>query len=409
MSAAGSNGEWRTRLGVDGDDGEPTSNRLWIERMAGALGFDALSDRLFGRRDLGAYLLFGLAFFVDVPVLSTIQYVQRGFHPYLVNPSTIIVPFGLAFGIWGARRLRDRYEATVAEILTEGHPEAFGQAPGPIVRTLLWFSTDGSPDRPTSLLELVSDRLRILGLLVGWGYHVSWLVFNPDAMQYVFEMEGPIIGPIKYFGIIALVYYVIGVDFAAVYVGILLVAPLKLRRTGLIDFQDPLGYGRLKPLGDLIKSGTLYYFLAVGVWVVFTGLSNYFARTGSPIPAVAMVSTLGIAILIVFGVVLFVLPILVVHGHMKHAKHQKIQQLAHEVERRGPEGDEMMFPETKIPESVDEGHDYIQYFIKLTKVENTREYPIDVSHLQELVLAALVPYVAHVTVTFLLSYSGGGH
>lgn len=390
-----------------------SQNRLWIERVARALRFDELAARVFDRPDLAPFLLLGTVLMFDFGVLSSLQYLLRGFHPFLVNPFAVVIPAGVLFGAWAARRLRDGYEAAVAEILEGDGTE---QIPTPLARR--WRAVlrlDGTRVTDTNanavLRELVSDRLRVALLLLGWTYHASWVLFNPDAQEFIFQVHGPVIGPVKMFLLIPLVYYVVAVDFAATYLGILVLAPLKLRETGFIDLQDPLGYGKLKPLGNLVKSATLYYFAAISAYVALLGFSDYIARTGGSFPRVEVVNTFGVGVGITFGVVLFVLPIIVIHGHMKHAKHEKIRRLAEEVADGGPDDDGMMFPDTSVPDNIDDGHDYIQYFIKIRKVENTHEYPIDVSHLQEIALAALVPYIAHVTVTFLLTHlsSGGGH
>lgn len=387
-------------------------NELWIERAAEFVGLEALARERLDRPWLAPYLLFGFVYLVDYGLLAALQYRGQGFHPFLANPSIVLLPVGMAFAIWAARRLRDAYEDTVEGLIENGGDERFGRPPGPLARSVLRLDgtrTVGGVEG-TTLRKLVSDRLKVVLLLLGWGFHASWIVFTPDALAFIFDVQGPV-GAIRFFGTIPFVYYVIVVDFAAVYVGILLLLPYKVRTIGIINFQDPLAYGHLKPIGDLTKAGTKLYLFAVAAYVLFTGFSAYFAGADASLPGPVPVGLLGVSAAIVVGVALFVHPVIVVHGHMKNAKHEKIQELAREVEASGPREDEMMFPETSVPETPDDGHEYVQYFIKMTRVENTHEYPIDVSHLQELVLAALVPFVAHVTVTVLFSYvgNGGGH
>lgn len=405
------NGADQTRAADAESGGTRTRNQLWIEWMARQFKFDRLGDRLFGRPTLAPYLFFGAVVVLSAGVLSTFQYLQWGYHPYLVNPSAVLSPLGVFFGIWASRRMRQAYEDAVAALIEADGVEQFQAPLGLGGRVVLWFGADSDSDDLEAILRsIVSNRLKAVLLLAGWGFHASWILFNPEVQTFIFETSGTIIGPIKHLVVTPLVIYVVGVDFMGVYVGAILLVPLKLRSTGLINFQDPLGFGQLKPVGHLIKSGTLYYFAGAGAYVLFKGLTVFFARQGAPIPGTTTVATYGITLILVVGVVLFVLPILITHGHMKQAKHRKIQQLAADVQRHGPEGDEMMFPETQVPDTIEEGQEYLHYFIKMTKVENTREYPVDISHLQEFVLAALVPYIAHVTVTFLLSYSsGGGH
>lgn len=401
---------------ASGDNGglERPRNGLWIERMARRLGAETAADRLFGRPDLAPYLIVGTVILVDFGLLTALQsLLPSSTAPYLLNPASVLIPAGTMFALWGSRRLRDDYETAIEGLLERDGTEQLPQSPGRLWNAVLRADSTRVTDTNARAVvrQLVSDRLKAALLLLGWGYHGSWILLNPDAQTFIFDVNGPVIGSIKFFVIIPLVYYVVAVDFGSIYLGVLLLAPVKLRATGFIDLQDPLGYGRLKPFGDLTKSATLYYFVAISAYILLIGISDILARAGAPLPRNEIVNLFGVGLAITFGVVLFVLPILIIHGLMKHAKHEKIHQLAREVEACGPSDDEMMFPDTKVPDSVEEGHDYIQYFIKITKVENTHEYPVDVSHIQEIALAALVPYMAHVTVTFLVSYTAtsGGH
>lgn len=387
---------------LSGDD----RNLLWIERMATFLRFDVLASKLFNSPDYAAYLFFAVVYFFDVPVLSTIRFLQTGYHPFLTNPSMIIVSIGFAFGIWAATRLRDSYERAIWELLARKGIERIEQSPGRLGQFLFWLDSIWKEDAESNkgLHVLVSDRLKLLLLAIGWTFHASWVFFNPGAQEFILGVEGPIIGSIKFFGLLPFVYYVIAVDFAAVYVGILLLLPQKIRATGIISFQDPLGYGFLKPFGELIKSASWYYFLGLAAYIVLTGVSTYHARTGAPVPEAQLVNTIGISLAVVFGGVFFALPVLVIHGHMKHAKHEKIRRLAREVEQCGPVGEEMMFPGKAVTDSRDQSLTYLHYFIKISTVENTHEYPIDVSHLQQIVIAASVPFIARVMVMLLRGY-----
>lgn len=398
------------------EDGEweRPRNKLWIERIARRIGAETAANRLFDRPDLAPYLLIGTVILLDFVLLTTLQVLlPYALAPRLLNPAAVLVPAGLLFAIWASRQLRDDYEAAIEKLLDEDGTEQFQQPLSRPWKAVLRADSTRVTDTNASAVirELVSDRLKAALLLLGWAYHASWMLFTPETQTFIFDVNGPIVGFIRYFVIVPLIYYVVALDFGSIYLGVLLVAPVKLRATGYIDLQDPLGFGRLKPLGDLIKFATLYYFLAIAAYILLLGLTDISAGTGAPIPESGSVELVGVGLAITFGIALFVLPILIIHGHMKHAKHQKIRQLADNVQDGGPSGDKMMFPDTTVPDSVDDGHDYIQYFIKITNVENTHEYPIDVSHIQEIALAAVVPYIAHVTVTFLLTYTAtnGGH
>lgn len=390
-------------------EGTGTYNELWIERVARALRFDRVGAVLLGRPGAAPYLLFLAIYIVDVPILSTVQYLGWGYHPYLVNPSVIAAPVLLLYAIWASRRMRNAHDDAIDDVLPDDPADERGGDLSRLDRALLWVGTGSTrPRDPATLRSLAAPRVKLIGLLVAWALYASWILFNPDVLPLIIEHEGPVIGRIKFFLLVPLAYLPIATEFVVTYLAIILFLPVKIRATGFIDFEDPLGFGGLRPVGDLTRLATTHYLLGVAGYVAGIGLgqvvgrAEYVADVGPVAPAV-----LGTAI--VLGVTLFFFPIVALHGHMKHAKHAKISQIADQVQTHGPDGDESMFPETTLPESVEEGNEYVHLFIKMRKVENTREYPVDVSHIQELILAAIVPYVAHVTVTFLLSATGGGH
>lgn len=387
------------------------ANRLWSERAAARLGFDRLGAAL-GRPGLAPYLLLAAVYALDVPVLSTVRYLQTGYHPYLVNPAAVMVPILAAYAIWSSRRLRDRFEAVIDDLLPD-------EAPLPTVSRELprrpWFDrairrlgTPDGVDEREQLATLIAPSLKRLLLVVAWGLYVAWILRSPTVQQLILESEGPVIGGIKYGLLLPFVYLPLAVEFVTTYLGTIVILPVQIRAIGLIDFQDPLGFGGLRPVGDLVRRATTHYLLGLGGYVAGIGIGHLLGRAGY-VPQTGLLTTAFIGAATVLGVALFVFPVVVLHGHMKAAKHDRIHAIATEVERRGPEEDSNMFPDTSLPDSPADGSEYLHLYVKLRKVENTREFPIDVSHLQELVLAALVPYLAHVTVTFLLSYTGGGH
>lgn len=386
-------------------------DRLWSERAAARLGFDRLGAGL-GRPGLAPYLLLAAVYALDVPVLSTVRYLQTGYHPYLVNPAAMMVPLLAAYAIWSSRRLRDRFEVVVDDLIPVGEPVPTVQHDPPLRpwfdRAVRRLGTPDGADEREQLSTLIAPQLKWLLLVAAWGLYVAWILHSPTVQRLILESEGPLLGGIKYGVLLPGVYLPLAVEFVATYLGVIVILPVQIRAIGLIDFQDPLGFGGLRPVGDLVRRATSHYLLGLAGYVAGIGIGHLLGRAGF-VPRVGLLTTAFIGGATVLGVALFVFPVIVLHGHMKAAKHDRIHDLATEVERRGPEDDSNMFPDTSLPDSPADGSEYLHLYVKLRKVENTREFPIDVSHLQELVLAALVPYLAHVTVTYLLSYSGGGH
>lgn len=397
----------RTPGGSTARPGVGPANRLWIERMSTALGFDRLAANVLDRPGTGPYLFLGTVLFVHIPVLVILNYQLADTYRPLNLPGSVVIAVGLVFGLWAMRRMRDRYEAAVDELGIDGAPTAYQQPPSTPARLILRFATsDDVCEEPAAALEeLVASRFKLLVLVVLWGSYVLWLVFNPSGVNGLLQNGHPVVNGVGFFLIIPLVYYPMFADFLGAYGGTLLLLPLKVRAIGYIDFQDELGYGGLSFIGDLGKSATIYYFVALSAYVVLQLLSEAFGA----IDVVGYVIWNAIGIGVGVGVALFFLPVAITHGHMKHAKHRRIREIADEIKAHGPDSDDQMFPDTAIPTTLDDGHAYLHYYVKLRRLESTREYPIDVSHIQEMMLAAVVPYVAHVTVTFLLAYAGSGH
>lgn len=390
-----------------GDD-EPGggANRLWIERAATRLGLDRVAGPT-----RAPYLLLGSVYFVDVPILSSIRYVQTGFHPYLVNPASASVIVLAIFALWSSRRLRDAFEETVAALppgpeASTAQQDSMNDDRPPrstLSRALLRFGrpSEGTGERER-LEPLVDPRLTTLALGTAWILYVAWITTNPTIQRLILVHEGPLIGGIKYGLLLPGVYLPLGAEFFVTYFGIIVLLPLEIRDAGLVNFQDPHGFGGLRPVGDLIRSASTYYLFGLGGYVAGIGLGFLLGEAGY-VPSVGVVTTGFIVAGIFLGVLLFVYPVLVLHDHMKGAKHEKIQAIAAEVEQHGPPDDQNMFPETKVPTSLEEGNEYVHLYIKLRRVENMREYPIDTTHLQDLVLAVIFPLVAQLTVDLLAS------
>ncbi|MFB6253085.1 MAG: hypothetical protein ABEI06_00580 [Halobacteriaceae archaeon] len=382
-------------------------NYFWIERIARKLGFDRIGEMLFGRPDVAAYIFLSTILFIQIPLFITLNYYLTGFFDPFQLPGRIVIIVGLLYGLWAMRRLRDKYENAVQGIVNDESAEYFEQELSKPAQLLLRFATSSgkldSPDQ--TLTELSSPVFKGTILLILWITYAIWLWFNPAGIQGFFVNRHPVLVAISIFGIIPFIYYLLFAEFLSLYASIVLLLPLKIRSIGYINFQDEFGYGNLKFIGDLAKSATIYYFIGVAAYFILQVFSEAFGR----VDVVGYVIWNAIGISIAIGVALFFLPIITIHSHMKHAKHQKIRQIADQIKNKGPSGDTEMFPDTKVPSSIDEGQEYFHLYIKMRRVESNHEYPLDMSHIQELVLGAIIPYIAHVTVSYLIKVTNAGH
>lgn len=192
----------------------PELDPLFVEQLAAAFYFDTLSKRLFNTKQYSPYLFFLAVFILDVPILSTIRYLRTGFHPLVANPVIIIVPIGYIYGIWAVRRIRRQYKENVlsTSLLQEDNQitdPTFNPSLSVFERIFFWLYdliVDGPirMDTTRRFESIVTSRFKIGLLFVGWGLHAAWILFTPGATEFIFQLEGQIIGPIKWLGIIPL-------------------------------------------------------------------------------------------------------------------------------------------------------------------------------------------------------------
>lgn len=391
---------------MPGVGGGAVDDRLFTERIASVSRFDRLSRRLLGTDAYAPYLLIVAVYLFDVPFLHLVEVVLGRPQPFapVANPALAVMLPGLLFVLYAARDLRDRFESVIDDLPEAGPTPTEGEERRGSAR--VWHAvlhlTATRRDGEYAPRELTSPRTAVGLLLLIWGLYVAFNLANPDAPEEMYRNTFFAIATLKAFVTIPFIL-VVGVDFLRAYVGAILVLPLEIRERGIIDFRDPIGYGHLKPVGDLIGRASVLSLVGFAFYVVFTaggvavGDPAYFPVVG---PVLSIVIAGGVAVL----VALFFFPVVLLHGHMRDAKHRKITEISEQVRASGPDGE--MFPETAIPHDPDVARQYSQLFIHLRKVENTREYPIDVTHVQELVLAGLVPILADVSLGVLFEYLG---
>lgn len=101
---------------------------------------------------------------------------------------------------------------------------------------------------------------------------------------------------------------------------------------------------------------------------------------------------------LLIGVLLFVFPIFWMHQYISRAKEIKIEAIAEETQAIGESND--IFPYA-TPESDQEANSYTYQFIALNQVQETKEYPLDISMIQEVLFALILPYLSTVLFQFL--------
>lgn len=332
---------------------------LYIERAARFLRFDRIATRFRSSFVSGPLLLVWFLLFVDVPVLSTISYLSSGgVYTFKLWP---LVPLGLTIAVLTLLWLRDAYVDTVEALPSRG-PKA---------------------DRD-ALKRLVTARHRRAFLLLWWGGYLGNIVLAPEAFFEFLAIEGLVIGLLKQ-AIIFGGYVPILAEFTALVVTVHVLFPLELwRREYPLDFSDVAGFGGLRAIGVLLKYTTSVYYVGL-VFYTVAMLAPVYVSTSYPDPTSLQI------VLFPFlwgaGLVLYAVPVLVINRHVTAEKRRELERIQRELRGLDPADEDFPYvdpPQEIIPE-------YTYKFLELQQIHNTRDYPTNVSILQDIVVAALLP------------------
>lgn len=376
---------------------------LWVERMAAATGATWLAERL-GRPGWGPYLLFGGAWVVDVPVLSTIRYLESGYHPLLVNPGVGLVPVMILLALWSVRGLSARFETvrTALADCTDGRDVEVD--PSPLARLVAawdrraerWAAADDIDD-PTTW-DLAPRKFRLALLVGGLALHFGWLFAGRGNPEMTFAREGLLIGGAKFGVIIPFLYYPLVAEFLSVVLAVHLLVPNLIRRGRYVDFEDPLGYGGLRPVGELVEASAIRYFVALVLYAASVAIG---ALTDPTIPEPGLVPSVLIAVGTLTGLVLFVGPMFSLHWFMRHQKEERLAEIRREARDCGDS--EALFPNLG-PDEDQHLDAYTRHYMNLRRVSEMHEFPVSYRRLSKVFGVAALPYLTELSASYLLRF-----
>jgi len=352
-----------------------------------------------GHPRLALYLFVGTLVSIDVFFLDFVGYLQTGRFLFAEQPGEWILLPGWLLVVWIILRLRRLYESTIQNLPEQSDPDISAIETDRQTWTddlLAWLgvSKTAADKEHANLESMYSRRLTVAILLAGWLFHFSWWVFDPAAGQTVTQIAGREVALAKFFGVYPIFYYPIGAEFVSLYIGIHALTPFKIRRARLIDFTDPHGFGGLQSVGNLLKHSTISYFLLLSLFASFLTLAR---GTGVTNPFNLSFIVGGS----VFGIALFYAPVYWLHVHMSTAKNEKIDAIAREIRTAGT--DDRMFPNTQA-DSTSTVLEYTHDHIRLTRVENTKEFPTNLSMIQKVMFSLVLPYFAWIVLDSLLVF-----
>jgi hypothetical protein len=356
---------------------------------------------MIGKPRWGPYLFICTVITLHLPVLSAIGWFQTGTLSFTANPGEIYQVIAWPAVVWILLRTKRKYAETVQEL-----PEAIDEDIQELdledrvkARFLTFAGVPANPSgkRDAKLNEFVSRRVRYEILLIGLVFYVWQLVTNPSGLVGpVIELTGGAVAMIRFYLIIPFVLYPIGAEFLAVVLGALVILPFKIRRAKLIDFSDPHGFAGLKPAGEMFKSVAVSYFILLTLFMLFQTV----AVGASPLNQFSL-TVLAAGLLV--GLIVFFGPMLWIKSFTAAAKEAKIEALAERSRQVG--STEELFPYAE-PESVADANQYTYNHVRMQRVEMTSELPLNISMIQEVLFALVLPYITSLAFDYVLQGIG---
>ena len=363
---------------------------LWIEQAANRFGFEWISNRLLGRSGGGPYILITTVVLVHLPLLSVVGYLQTGRLSLAENPGEVFqIPAWIAI-IWILLKTKRTYEETIKKLPKGGDDPDISDlsANSMLEERLLTFL--GVPKNPvdkfnTGLETVAPTKLKYGIVFLGLAAYTSQLILNPDGLLGpVIKLTGPLVVGIRFFVIIPFVLYPIGAELLTTIIGVLVLLPFKIRRANLVNFGDPHGYAGLKDAGELFKSVVVSYFILLTLYTTFETVAVGTSPT-------ELFSSVLIIIGLCLGVVFFFAPVFWIKSYLSVVKEKKIDALAEATRQVG--STDQIFPHAE-PSSVEDAGWYTYNHIRMQQVDATREFPVDLSMLNELLFALVLPYLS---------------
>lgn len=356
------------------DDPDAYRERLLIEHVAAALGFERLADRL--PRDVyPPYLLVGTALVLQYGVVDGYNFFVAGKSTLTTDPNSIITGFGVILAVVGVRWMRDAYAEAIADLRVAQRDE----------------SEDGALAARFS--SIVSLRVKLIGYALGLVLFVGNFLFllGPGTVLEIQGLVGLVLEPGL---IIPLVYVPLIVEFGLLYVGIHVLLPRRIASADLdLFFYDPRNMGGFAFVGQLLKRS---YYLYTG------GLLLYFALIYAPVVLSGIVPTLypepeaPIAVLFsvlwILGVASIAYSMYRLHTVMAAKKAEQIAEIEGEI--RAILDDPYDINAAHIADH--ERREEIQH--RLDRVRATREYPSTFTMWSQIGISVLLPQALQLAV-----------
>lgn len=354
------------------DGGHQTNDRLFIhgftqlfkiDRVVGGSKFESLWRKLpspIGDLDPAPFVFVWIVLFIDHHLIGAIQLWRDGYHPYLQNPGSVLIPFGYTLVVGGI--LIVEYESNELELA----------------------SREDTKELQALFDSLMESRIKYVVVVLA----VTFRIFKIQSTGFdtIASVEGPVLGFVKWVIITPFVIIPIVSEFCIIVLGLHFWIPRELRKQGIdLNLDDPKNMGGLYPIGKLLKYTSQIFFLSMVVYsVVIVALQYFQDLQSNPLDISA------ILIGWVFGIAIFAVPIYWIHLHMSDWKESKQMEIIQNMKQIGETPGAYPDPELETQEELMR---YMSYNQKLRRVDQMSEYPVDITIVQEIVAVAIIPYL----------------
>lgn len=378
-----------------------TRPELWIETLSRRSGADRIADDYLNRPALGPYLfvsVIGAGYLYGVSLLG---YLVTGTIRFVADPATnLIVPAILVITV-SLCRLDEQAAAVIGDLPGRDTEVERVRADGAVGfgRSGFYEAIDRfvdrtwlAPDLETAApVRLVPTRLKVGVLAVALAYHGAWLLSKPPSYYALIDLIGPYsaVG----FYLIQPFAYLLFAELVSLVIGIHVLLPFAISIDRRIDFTDIHDFGGLRPVGRLLKTSAASLLVLLSVYVVFLAFA-----IGPDIGDARHLSILiwssGLILLLFFA------PVFWLHMHMRRMRAAKLEAIGGEFAEAGD--DDRLPPDVPAPD--EDVTAYTRANLKLARVRDTKEYPLDVGIVEELLLVLALPFLIQISATAALGY-----
>jgi hypothetical protein len=324
---------------------------MWLDRFARRLGFGRVATLLpWDLPPSSVYAVVTVGFFTVGLNLYAVANGRETIYP--TNPYFALQPIVLIGGVVASRSLFLRYRRVVEEMRIADR----ASNPDPIVDIVPSWLPPG--------MFAVAAILQLLRGVVGPGWdYAGDVVANMVVFPFVYA---PIIA-----------------QFAALYLAIEFIAPVRISRSDVgVHFLDPEGVGGLRPLGELVK--TAYYYIVAGL--IAYALITYAPFVDSSWQVTTYAGVLFTAVWLL-SVATVAFAVFTLHRFMHREKRTEIRRL-----------------EDRLADIVENHFDVASYAVpddrrdevddlrdRIRRVSETKEYPATFSIWSQLLLSVAIP------------------